>query len=85
MLENTDLLNLHRHQQNPQLPDENWVNLSSWIKSLAHEVEKQTPTPKLKTLFKQSENLRLMPENQITVNITLLIYWVSIPLGVMES
>ena len=69
MVENTDLLNLHRRQQNPQLPDENRVNLSSWIKSLAREVEKQTPKPKLKTLFKQSENLKLMPENQITINI----------------
>ena len=39
------------------------------IKSLAHEIEKQTPKPKLKTLFKQSENLKLMLENQITVNI----------------
>ena len=50
MVENTDLLNLHRRQQNPQLSGENQVNLSSWIKSLAREVEKQTPKPKFKTL-----------------------------------
>jgi len=28
--------------------------LSSWIKSLAHEVEKQTPKPKFKTLFDEN-------------------------------
>ena len=32
-------------------------------------VEKQTPKPKFKTLFKQSENLRSIPENQIITNI----------------
>jgi len=42
MIENTDLLNLHHHQQNPQLSDKKRVNLSSWLKSLACEVEKQT-------------------------------------------
>ena len=62
-VENTDLLNLHQHQQNPQLSDEKRVNLSSWLKSLAHEVEKQTPKPKFKTLFKQSENMKSLPEN----------------------
>ena len=40
--ENTDLLNLHQWQQNPQLSDKKWVDLSSWIKSLACEVQKQT-------------------------------------------
>jgi len=40
--ENTDLLNLHQWQQNPQLSDEKQVDLSSWIKSLACEVQKQT-------------------------------------------
>ena len=38
-VENTDVLNLHQHQQNPQLSDEKRVNLSSWLKSLACEVE----------------------------------------------
>jgi len=38
MTENTDLLNLHQRQQHPQLPDENKVDLSSWIKSLGREV-----------------------------------------------
>ena len=56
MVKNTDLLNLHQCQQNPQLPDENQVNLSSWIKSLACEVEKQTPKPKLKTVRKFEVN-----------------------------
>ena len=68
-VENTDLLNLHQRQQNPQLSDEKQVNLSSWIKSLACEVEKQTPKPKYKTLFKQSENLKSLPDNQIITSI----------------
>jgi len=37
-VENTDLLNLHQRQQNPQLSHEKQVNLSSWITSLAQEV-----------------------------------------------
>jgi len=68
-VENPDLLNLHQCQQNPQLSDEKRVNLSSWIKSLAREVQKQTPKPKFKTLFKQSENFKSMPESQIITNI----------------
>ncbi|KAF8816586.1 hypothetical protein BYT27DRAFT_7076963 [Phlegmacium glaucopus] len=63
--ENVDLLNLHQWQQNPQLADEKWVDLSSLIKSLACEVQKQTTEPKLKTLFKKSDNHRLIPNNQI--------------------
>jgi hypothetical protein len=63
--ENIDLLNLHQRQQNPQLADEKRVDLSSWIKSLAREVQKQTTEPKLKTLFKKSDNHRLIPNNQI--------------------
>jgi hypothetical protein len=68
-VENTDLLNLHRRQQNPQLLHEKRVNLSSWIKSMACEVEKQTPQPKFKTLFKLSEILKSLPENQIITNL----------------
>ena len=48
MTENTDLLNLHQRQQNPQLSDEKRVNLSSWIKSLACEVKRKTPKQKFK-------------------------------------
>src|SRR6266498_4670939 len=60
MTENTDLLNLHQRQQHPQLSDENKVDLSSLIKSLGHEVQKQTTGPKFKTLFKKSETLNLI-------------------------
>ena len=67
--ENTDLLNLHQRQQNPQLSDEKWVDLSSWIKSLAREVQKQTTRPKFKTLFKKSESLNLIFNNQIITKI----------------
>jgi hypothetical protein len=44
-IKNPDLLNLHQHQKKTQLSDEKWVNLSSWIKSLACEIQKQTPKP----------------------------------------
>ena len=67
--ENTDLLNLHQRQQNPQLSDEKRVDLSSWIKSLAREVQKQTTRPKFKTLFKKSESLNLISNNQIITKI----------------
>ena len=63
--ENTDLLNLHQQQQHLQLSDENKVNLSSWIKSLGCEVQKQTTGPKFKTQFKKSETLNLIPDNQV--------------------
>ena len=69
MTENRDLLNLHQRQQNPQLSDEKWVKLSSWIKSLAREVESKTPKQKFKTLFKQSENFKSIPESQITTRV----------------
>ena len=36
---------------------------------MACEVEKQTPKPKFKTLFKQPENSKSIPENQIITNI----------------
>ncbi len=67
--ESTDLLNLHQWQQNPQLSDEKRVDLSSWIKSLAREVQKQTTRPKFKTLFKKSESLNLISNNQIITKV----------------
>jgi len=45
------------------------VDLSSWIKSLAREVQKQTTRPKFKTLFKKSESLNLISNNQIITKI----------------
>ena len=38
-------------------------------KVLACEVENQTLKPKFKTLFKQSENLKSLPDNQIITSI----------------
>jgi hypothetical protein len=69
LTENTDLLNLHQRQQNPQLSDEKRVDLSSWMKSLAREVQKQTTAPKFMTLFKKSENQNLIPENQVITRV----------------
>ena len=63
--ENTDLLNLHQRQQNPQVLGEKRVELSSWINSLTREVQKQTTKAKFQTLFHTSEPLHLIPDSQI--------------------
>jgi hypothetical protein len=54
---------------------------------MACEVEKQTPQPKFKTLFKLSENLKSLPENQIITNLgTKLNNFADLfPLEVMED
>jgi len=69
LTENTDLLNLHQRQQNPELSDEKGVDLSSWMKSLAREVQKQTMATKFKTLFKTSETLNVIPDNQVITRV----------------
>ena len=64
--ENTDLLNLHQRQQNPQLKGiERRVDLSAWIKSLAHEIQRQTTETKFKTLFKKSDVLKSLPDTEV--------------------
>jgi hypothetical protein len=68
VIENTNLLNLHQRQQNPQILDENpekQVELSSWLNSLTRKGQKQTTRAKFKTLFQTSENLQLIPDNEI--------------------
>jgi len=65
LTENIDLLNLHPQQQNPQLSEEKRVHLSSWIKSLGREIQKKTTDKKFKTLFKKSDSLNSISENQI--------------------
>jgi len=59
--ENTDLLNLHACQQNPQFSYENKRESSPWMNSLARAIQRQITERKLKTLFKKKE----LPENLI--------------------
>jgi len=59
--ENTDLLNLHARQQNPQFSYENKRESSPWMNSLARAIQRQITERKLKTLFKKKE----LPENLI--------------------
>ncbi|KIJ93686.1 hypothetical protein K443DRAFT_111653 [Laccaria amethystina LaAM-08-1] len=64
--ENTDLLNLHQRQQNPQLKGiERRVDLSAWIKSLAREIQLQTTETKFKTLFKKYDVLKSLPDAEV--------------------
>ena len=62
---NTDLLNLHQRQQNPQLKEvEKRMELGAWIKSLAHEIQIQTDA-KFKMFFKQSDGLKSLPDTEV--------------------
>ena len=76
LTENTDLLNLHQQQQNPQLKEENdekkekRVEISSWINSLACEVQKQTTKKQFKTLFQTSEALQSIPDTQVITRVS---------------
>jgi hypothetical protein len=64
--ENTDLLNLHQRQQNPQLKRvEQRREISAWIKSLAREIQIQTTNAKFKTFFKKSDVLPSLPETEV--------------------
>jgi hypothetical protein len=64
--ENTDLLNLHQRQQNPQLKGvEKRMELGAWIKSLAREIQLQTTDAKFKTFFKQSDGLKSLPDTEV--------------------
>jgi hypothetical protein len=64
--ENTDLLNLHQQQQNPQLKKvEQWREISAWIKSLAHEIQIQTTNAKFKTFFKKFDVLHSLPDTEV--------------------
>src|SRR6266545_4349849 len=53
--ENTDLLNLHTRQQNPQFSYEHKRESSPWMNSLARAIQRQISERKLKTLFKKKE------------------------------
>ena len=53
--ENTDLLNLHARQQNPQFSFEQKRDSSTWMNCLAHAIQKHTHEKRLKTLFKKKE------------------------------
>ena len=59
--ENTDLLNLHTRQQNPQFSYEHKCESSPWMNSLARAIQRQISERKLKTLFKKKE----LPEDLI--------------------
>ena len=64
--DNTDLLNLHQRQQNPQLKRvEQRRELSAWIKSLAREIQIQTTNAKFKTFFKKSDVLHSTPDIEV--------------------
>ena len=59
--ENTDLLNLHARQQNPQFSYEQQRESSPWMNSLTRAIQRQTNERKFKTLFKKKE----IPEDLI--------------------
>ena len=64
--ENTDLLNLHQRQKNPQLKGgETRIELSAWIKSLAREIQVQTTEAKFKTFFKTSDAFKSLPDTEV--------------------
>ncbi len=59
--ENTDLLNLHARQKNPQFLYKQKRDSSPWMTCLSHTIQRQTNQKKLKTLFKKKE----VPEDLI--------------------
>jgi CxC5 like cysteine cluster associated with KDZ transposases len=65
LMENTDLLNLHAHQQHPISHKENHVSLSGWIKALARAVEEKLGNDS-STLFRASEIQTHMSSDTIT-------------------
>ena len=54
--ENTDLLNLHACQQNPQFLYEQKRDSSPWMNCLSRTIQRQTNQKKLKTLFKKKRS-----------------------------
>ena len=55
MTDNTDLLNLHARQQNPEYPEENHSSDSGWIRGLARALQDKLGDGQ-KRLFKKTDN-----------------------------
>jgi len=68
LIDNTDLLNLHAHQQNPSSPGENHIALSGWIKALARALVDKLGNES-DTLFRTSESKTQMTSDMATTTI----------------